>query len=133
MCRQEFASGCVLCRLILLMRLQALAAAHVKAASAANAVAPSPAARASKHRQIGRYLQWAELRGGVLQASSGDIFSRCNITRAFNWGGGGGYLLRLCAALTTVCDPQLHADAVRRPRVVLLLAADEGSTPIIAN
>ena len=56
----------------------AAAAAKAIAASAANAASPLPTSSVKSQGEIGRYVQWAEFRGGVLNASSGETFSRCD-------------------------------------------------------
>jgi hypothetical protein len=68
------------------------AAAAAAAATAAAKMADASAAASVKfpissdeaQRQIGRYLQWAEFRGGILNASSSDVFARCDAERLYS-------------------------------------------------
>ena len=64
---------------------QAVAAAGAskiakKTAAAALAATTLPSGGVQQRRQIGRYMQWAEFRGGVVNALGAEAFARCNAT-----------------------------------------------------
>jgi hypothetical protein len=104
--------------------LQAFAAASAARGAAASASVTSlPDGSISAQRQIGRHLQWAEVRGGVVNSSSGETFARCRICarisphQGFLW-------------LTGLADLQVYADALRGRRIILLCAAHKSTAPL---